>query len=163
MVCNDTELSARHRQMLESLAALPPDVNPRDLPRDQAEIFSDAYWYTETYDCQTDWNCIRAKIEKRIRDIAEISTAMKVLANEEAEREAEIAAARLLDELAQARAELPGLMDGIVTDAVMPVPSSFPQPETSRAFQRAINIASIEKDLSEQARLEGRVYRGLWF
>lgn len=163
LICRDPELSARHRVMVEALAALPADVNRHNLPRDRAEILTDYYWHTTIYDCQTDWSCIRGKIEQRIGDIADISGEMESLAAEEAEREAEIELARRLEDLSAARMQLAGLMDGIVTDATMPAASSFPQPEDTRAFQRAIEIARIEEDLSERARSEGRVYRGLWF
>lgn len=163
LICRDAELSARHREMHEKLAALPSDVDPRQLPHERAEILSDAYWYTTTYDCQTDWNCIRGKIEQRVRDIADIAVEMQALAAENAKREAEIAAARLLEDLSAARTELAGLMDGILNDAIVPTPSSFPQPENTRAFQRSIEIARIEEGLSDRARSEGRVYRGLWF
>lgn len=154
-ICRNGELSALHRVMLENLAALPAEVDPRMLPRERAEVLSDSYWYRATYDCQTDTVCIRDRIEQRIRDIAEISLEMQVLEGENAAREAEIEVARTYQELSAARMELAGVMDGIVADATMPASSFFPQPENTRAFQRAIEIARIEEDLSERARSEG--------
>ncbi|MHA7924371.1 MAG: lysozyme inhibitor LprI family protein [Marinobacter sp.] len=162
-VCRDAELSALHRDMLAHLNSLPEKIDRDELPRDQAKILTDSYWHTATYGCHDNKECLRSKIEQRIADINEISGTMELVAAEMTERELELEAQRRLEDIRARRAQLSGRMEAILNDATMPVMGASRQHENIRAHQRATKIAAIEKELSELAGREGRVYRGLWF
>ncbi|GAA3956794.1 hypothetical protein [Allohahella marinimesophila] len=162
-VCRDAELSALHREMLERLNSLPKKFDRNKLSRERAEVLTDHYWHTASYRCQDDKTCIRAKIEERIQDIANIASEMGVITEKIVAHEGELETERRLEALASHRAQLSEFMGGIVADATMPSGSSLRTHENVREFERAIRIADIEQGLSELASREGRVYRGLWF
>ncbi|QIB65411.1 hypothetical protein [Kineobactrum salinum] len=162
-ICRDADLSALHRDMVGQLNSVLAHANVREVPKDQAEILTDHYWHTATYRCDIDKQCIRAAIADRARAIGEIASELEVTAQQTAAREVELDAAQRLEDLASRREQLSGVMEGIVADATMPTASAVHAPENIRAYQRAIKIAGIEQELSELARREGRVYRGLWF
>tara|TARA_R110001606_G_scaffold363240_1_gene517215 strand:+ start:1620 stop:3476 length:1857 start_codon:yes stop_codon:yes gene_type:complete len=163
VICGDSELARRHRDMLALVQDVTKAVDTRQLDPEDREVLADHFWHTALYPCGKDKECISEQLEQGVARInaalarGEENKAELAVQKANAEKQQHLAA------LTQSRREVADNIEGILRDVSMPVVSA--QQSHSRASDevRDEQIAELEAALAYRAKREGRVYRALWF